>query len=434
MAQARWRGAAARGGAGARHHGVVPDDHADDAPAPTTAPPAPAPAPGPGGTGAGGPLAPYDAVLLLSFGGPEGHDDVMPFLRNVTAGRGIPDERLEAVAEHYHHFGGRSPINDQNRDLLAALRGELAARGLGDVPVAWGNRNWAPFVADALRELHEGGARRVVVVATSAYASYSGCRQYREDLAEALVTLAGEGRDLEVDKIRHYFDAPGFVDANADAAEAAWRRLPEDVRDGAELVFVTHSIPTAMAAGAGPEGGAYERQHEDVAEAVAERVRARTGAALPQALVYCSRSGPPSQPWTEPDVNDHLTALHGRGVPAVVVAPIGFVSDHMEVVYDLDTEARETADGLGLPMERAATAGVAPGFVAGLVDLVVERAAASRAAAGEQEPPARPSAVPSGPSHDVCPVGCCLNLRAAKPAACGRDWPGARALLAGAGA
>jgi len=378
-------------------------------------------------------LAPYDALLLLSFGGPERHEDVMPFLRRVTAGRGIPDERLEAVAEHYHSFGGRSPINDQNRALLAALRGELAARGL-DVPVAWGNRNWAPFVPDALRELHQDGARRVLVIATSAYASYSGCRQYREDLGGALVELAAEGRDLQVDKIRHYFDAPGFVAANVDAVAAAWERLPAAARAGAELVFVTHSIPTAMADAAGPEGGAYVRQHEDVARVVAEAVRRRAGAALPSALVYCSRSGPPSQPWTEPDVNDHLEELAARGVPGVVVAPIGFVSDHMEVVYDLDTEARETAERLGLAMERAGTAGVDPAFVAALVDLVVERAAVERAAAGEQEAPPRPSAGSVGPSHDVCPVGCCANLRdREKPAACGRDWPGARALL-GAGA
>jgi len=395
-------------------------------------PPADTPSARPAATSAS-PLAPYDGLLLLSFGGPEGHEDVMPFLRTVTAGRGIPDERLEAVAEHYHHFGGRSPINDQNRALLAALRGDLAARGL-DVPVAWGNRNWAPLVPDALRELHEGGARRVLVVATSAYASYSGCRQYREDLAGALVELAAEGRDLQVDKIRHYFDAPGFVAANVDAVAAAWQRLPEAARAGAELVFVTHSIPAAMADTAGPRGGAYVRQHEDVAEVVADAVRRRAGgAALPAALVYCSRSGPPSQPWTEPDVNDHLEALAARGVPGVVVAPIGFVSDHMEVVYDLDTEARETAERLGLPMERAATAGVDPAFVAGLVDLVLERAAVERAAAGEQEAPPRASAGSVGPSHDVCPVGCCPNLRGEEPAACGQDWPGARALL-GAGA
>ncbi|WP_445262980.1 ferrochelatase [Pseudokineococcus sp. 1T1Z-3] len=385
------------------------------------------------GASSGASLEPYDAVLLLSFGGPEQPDDVMPFLRNVTAGRGIPDERLADVAEHYHHFGGRSPINDQNRALLAALRREVAGRGL-DVPVAWGNRNWAPYVTDALRDLHTGGARRVLVVATSAYASYSGCRQYREDLGGALLTLAQEGRDLAVDKVRHYFDAPGFVAANADALEAAWRRLPQDVAERAEVVFVTHSIPTAMAESAGPAGGAYERQHQAVADAVLARVRTRTGATLPAALVYCSRSGPPSQPWTEPDVNDHLEELSARGVPAVVVAPIGFVSDHMEVVYDLDTEAAETAGRLGLSMERAGTAGVAPAFVAALVDLVVERAAVERAAAGRQEPPERPSEGAEGPSHDVCPVGCCPNLRAGKPAACGRDWPGPRAVLAGAAA
>lgn len=377
-----------------------------------------------------GPAAPYDALLLLSFGGPEQPDDVMPFLRRVTAGRGIPDERLAEVAEHYHHFGGRSPINDQNRALLAALRAELAARGI-DLPVVWGNRNWAPFVTDALRQAAADGARRVLVLATSAYASYSGCRQYREDLAAALLELAEEDVDLQLDKLRHYFDAPGFVAANARALRAAFERLPEHVRDGAHVAFVTHSIPDAMAETAGPEGDAYVRQHEDVAAAVAGMVRAETGLELPYELVYCSRSGPPSQPWTEPDVNDHLEALHSSGVPAVVVAPIGFVSDHMEVVFDLDTEARETANRLGLPMERAATAGVDPDFVAGLVELVLERAAAERAAAGQEPPPPRPSAGALGPSHDVCPVGCCPDLRHPdRPAACGRDWPGARALLA----
>jgi ferrochelatase len=359
----------------------------------------------------------YDAVVLLSFGGPEGPQDVVPFLENVTRGRGIPRERLAQVGEHYFAFGGRSPINDQNRALLAALRAELNRRGV-DLPVYWGNRNWAPYLTDALREAHEAGARRVLVVATSAYSSYSSCRQYREDLAAALIALAAEGRELYADKVRHYFNHPGFVQANVDAVHDAVTALAgraggSDVR----CVFVTHSVPTAMAETAGPDGGAYEAQHADVAATVAEQVAARTGRDLPWSLVYCSRSGPPSQPWLTPDVNDHLRRLAADGVDGVVVAPIGFVSDHMEVKYDLDTEAAQTARELGLPFARAATAGTHPAFVAGLVDLVLERAAV---AAGDDPP--RPAAGRLGPSHDVCPTGCCPNLRADRPAACGADW------------
>ncbi|TNM68897.1 ferrochelatase [Streptomyces sp. NP160] len=364
------------------------------------------------------PSAPYDALVLLSFGGPEGPDDVVPFLENVTRGRGIPRERLVEVGEHYFAFGGRSPINDQNKELLAALRAELDARGLGGLPLVWGNRNWDPYLTDALREAHEAGARRVLVLTTSAYASYSGCRQYREDVAASLIALAGEGRALRADKVRHYFNAPGFLDANTDAVLAALDELDDDVRDGAHLVFTTHSIPTAMAEAAGPGGGAYEAQHEAVRAEVVRRVAERTGVEHPSALVYCSRSGPPTQPWLEPDVNDHLEAVSAAGAPSAVVAPIGFISDHMEVKYDLDTEAAETAEGLGLPVARAATAGVHGAFVSSLVDLVLERSAAER---GEQ--PQRAAVGPLGPSHDVCPVGCCRNLRTPeKPAACGADW------------
>ncbi|MEZ0163759.1 ferrochelatase [Kineococcus sp. LSe6-4] len=359
---------------------------------------------------------PYDAVLLLSFGGPEGPDDVMPFLENVTRGRGIPRERLEDVAEHYLHFGGKSPINDQNKELLAALRGELDARGLADLPLLWGNRNWEPYVTDVLREAHEGGVRRVLTVFTSAYSSYSSCRQYREDLAEALGTLAEEGRGLEVDKIRHYFNHPAFADVNAAAVAEAVAQLPE----GARVVFVTHSIPDAMNDVSGPPaagGGAYVRQHLDVAAEVARRASERVGRELSWDLAYCSRSGPPTQPWLEPDVNDHLRALHADGVPGVVVAPVGFVSDHMEVKFDLDTEAAETAGEIGLPFARAATVGATAQFVAGLVDLVQERAAQARG-----EDPELPVAGGLGPSHTVCPVDCCRNLRAPRPAATGEDW------------
>ena len=363
-------------------------------------------------------LAPYDALVLLSFGGPEGPDDVVPFLENVTRGRGIPRERLVEVGEHYFAFGGRSPINEQNLELLAALRAELAARGAGDLPVFWGNRNWDPYLTDALREAHEAGARRVLVLTTSAYASYSGCRQYREDVAASLTALAGEGRRLLADKVRHYFNAPGFVEANTDAVLAALAELDDDVRAGAHLVFTTHSIPDAMAEAAGPGGHAYEQQHQAVVDEVTRRVAGATGVEHPSALVYCSRSGPPTQPWLEPDVNDHLTALREQGAPAAVVAPIGFISDHMEVKYDLDTEAAETAEEVGLPFARAATAGVHAAFVTALVDLVLERAAAERG-----EDPPRPAAGALGPSHDVCPVGCCANLRTPdRPAACGLDW------------
>lgn len=366
---------------------------------------------------------PYDALLLLSFGGPEKPEDVVPFLQNVTRGRGIPAERLVEVGEHYLARGGRSPINDLNRELVAALRAELSRRG-AELAVYWGNRNWAPYVTDALRDAHADGARRVLVLATSAYASYSGCRQYREDLAAALVTLAAEGRALQVDRLRHYFNHPGFTEANVDAVLAALEGLPTASGGTApRLVFVTHSIPEAMAAAAGPDGGAYVAEHLDVATTVALEAGERLGRALEWDLVYCSRSGPPTQPWLQPDVNDHLRALAAQGTPRVVLAPIGFVADHMEVVHDLDTEAAGTARELGIDLVRAATAGTHPAFVSGLVDLVLERAAAAR---GEQTDRPVTGGLPA--SHDVCPAGCCPNLRDPdRAAACGVDWTGARA-------
>jgi ferrochelatase len=364
---------------------------------------------------------PYDALVLVSFGGPEGPDDVVPFLENVTRGRGVPPERLAEVGEHYLGFGGTSPINEQNRRLLAALRRELDARHLG-LPVYWGNRNWAPYLVDALRHAHEDGARRVLALVTSAYASYSGCRQYREDVAAALLQLAAEGRTMDVDKLRHYFNHPGFVAANADAVTDAVERLRGRVDGDPHIVFVTHSLPVVMAPTAGPAGGAYVAQHVDVARQVCTEVRARTGRELPWSLAYCSRSGPARQAWLEPDVKDHMASLAARGVPGVVVAPVGFVSDHMEVVYDLDTEAAATAGRLGLGFERAATAGTAPAFVTGLVDLVAERARAGVAAGSGTTGPRRPAGGTLGPSHDVCPRGCCPNLLADRPAACGADW------------
>ncbi|MGP4111320.1 ferrochelatase [Streptomyces sp. 4N509B] len=365
---------------------------------------------------------PYDALLLLSFGGPEGPDDVLPFLENVTRGRGIPRERLAEVGAHYHLFGGVSPINAQNRELLAALRDDLARQGL-DLPVYWGNRNWSPYLTDTLREVVRDGHRRVLALVTSAYASYSGCRQYREDLAAALATLRSEDLPLpRVDKLRLYFNHPGFLTTVVDGVLAALDELPAEVRDGAHLAFTTHSVPTAAADTSGPPaghgpGGAYVAEHLDVARFVAGAVREATGVERPWELVYQSRSGAPHIPWLEPDIVDHLTSLHAGGAPGVVMVPIGFVSDHMEVLYDLDTEALSAARELGLPAVRSATVGSSPRFVEGLRELVLERAATERG-----EAPERRALGALGPSHDVCPVGCCA-ARNPRPAAAGVDSP-----------
>ncbi len=371
----------------------------------------------------------YDAILLTGFGGPEGQDDVIPYLRNVTRGRGIPDERLEEVAHHYRHFGGVSPINDQNRALKAALEAELASRGL-DLPVYWGNRNWDPYLADAVRAAHADGHRRLLAVVTSAYSSYSSCRQYREDLAGALEAtgLAGE---VQIDKVRQYFDHPGFVTPFVEGVRAALGRAVEALGPDADpardvhVLFATHSIPLVTAetsgppdAGFGPEG-AYAAQHRAVAEVV--MAAATTGAdvgtgAGPDvgwSLVYQSRSGAPSTPWLEPDVNDAIRDLAAGGTRAVVIVPLGFVSDHMEVMWDLDEEAMETAHDAGLWAERVPTPGVHAEFVRGLVDLVQERL-------GDPDAP-RPALTALGPWYDVCRPGCCANPRGLKPAVAGSD-------------
>ncbi|MDX2648243.1 ferrochelatase [Streptomyces sp. PA03-1a] len=370
-----------------------------------------------------GTATPYDALLLLSFGGPEGPDDVVPFLENVTRGRGIPRERLKEVGQHYFLFGGVSPINAQNRELLEALRKDFAEHGL-DLPVYWGNRNWSPYLTDTLRELAGDGHRRVLVLATSAYASYSGCRQYRENLADSLAALEAEGHPVpRVDKLRHYFNHPGFVRPMTDAVLTALATLPEDVRVGAHLAFTTHSIPTAAADTSGrPEahtedgaGGAYVAQHLDTARVIADAVREATGTDRPWKLVYQSRSGAPHIPWLEPDICDHLEELHASGAPAAVMVPIGFVSDHMEVKYDLDTEATAKAAELGLPVARAATVGADPRFAAAVRELVLERAATERGLT-----PERCALGALGPSHDVCPVGCC-PARSPRPAAAGAE-------------
>ena len=343
-------------------------------------------------------VAPYDALLLVSFGGPEGPDDVLPFLENVTRGRGIPRERLEEVGEHYHLFGGRSPINDLNRSLLEAVRADLAAAGI-ELPVYWGNRNWDPYLRDAIEQMTADGVTRAVCFVTSAYSSWSSCRQYRENLHAAADGVPNAPR---LDRLRHYFNHPGFVEPVADATLAALADLPDELRDGARLVFVTHSIPTSMNDTSGPGGGAYLAQHLDVSAVVAARVREETGVEHAHDLVFCSRSGPPHQPWLEPDVNDHLEAMAAAGEQAVVLVPVGFVSDHMEVVYDLDTEALATAERLGLPARRAATAGTDPRFVAALRDLVLERASTARG-----EVPDRPAVGGLGPVWDWCSPECC---------------------------
>ncbi|MEU9720941.1 ferrochelatase [Streptomyces sp. NPDC047976] len=379
----------------------------------------------PSAPAAEGLAAPYDALLLLSFGGPEGPDDVVPFLENVTRGRGIPRERLKEVGQHYFGFGGVSPINAQNRELLDALRKDFAEHGL-DLPVYWGNRNWAPYLTDVMREMVRDGRRRIAVLATSAYASYSGCRQYRENLADALATLEEEGLELpRVDKLRHYFNHPGFVRPMTDGVLASLAALPAGVRDGARLAFTTHSIPDSAADTSGPVedhtegggGGAYVKQHLDVARVIADAVAAETGTAHPWQLVYQSRSGAPHIPWLEPDICDHLEALHADGAPAVVMVPIGFVSDHMEVLYDLDTEAKAKAAELGLPAESSATVGADPRFAAAVRELVLERAARER---GER--PQECWVGTLGQSHDLCAVGCC-PARAPRPAAAGTDSP-----------
>lgn len=305
---------------------------------------------------------PFDAILVVSYGGPREPDDVLPFMRNATRGRGIPDERLMEVSEHYRMFGGASPINERNAELMDALRAELAARGVR-VPIVIGNRNWTPYVSQTVAELEASGAKRVLVLATAAYASYSGCRQYREDLALALTET---GADLELTKIGPFAETEGFIQANVDAVRSALATAQGDPR----VLFVTHSIPLAMDAASGPGGNnRYSDQHHRVAEEVA----ARAGlAADGWEIAYCSRSGAPHIPWLEPDVNDRMEELAGEGVRSIVTVPFGFINDHMEVVYDLDTEANQTAAEHGLSYLRAATVGVHPAFVAMLADKVLD--------------------------------------------------------------
>ncbi len=312
----------------------------------------------------------YDAFLLVSFGGPEGPDEVMPFLENVTRGRGIPPERLAGVAEHYYAVGGVSPINQQCRDLLAAVRADFSASGLS-LPVYWGNRNWTPYLTDTVRAMADDGVRRAVAFVTSAYSSYSSCRQYLDDIEQARAAVGPDAP--RIDKIRRFFNHSGFIEPFAASTRAALATLPADLREDARLVFTAHSVPVAMAVASGAGGRhRYVAELTEAARLIAERAGGNTH---PHTLVYQSRSGPPSQPWLEPDIRDHLGDLAKAGTRAVVVIPVGFVSDHMEVRHDLDVEAAQSADSLGLAFARAATPARQPRFASMITELVRERLA-----------------------------------------------------------
>ena len=352
----------------------------------------------------------YDAFLLVSFGGPEAPADVMPFLENVTRGRGVPRDRLAEVAHHYELFGGVSPINQQCRDLLTAIGKDFAAAGV-DLPLYWGNRNWHPYLADTVAQMAADGVSHAVAFVTSAYGSYSSCRQYLDDI-EAARAQTGPGAP-RIDKVRHFFNHPGFIGPFTEAALTAVQSLPPGVSQDAHLVFTAHSVPEAMAASSGPAGGLYPAQLTEAARLIAGRLAEAEGHDRPWRLVYQSRSGPPQVPWLGPDVCDHLESLAADGAPGVVVIPVGFVSDHLEVVYDLDMEAAKLARRLGLPMARAATPGTHPGFVSMITELVSER---------RGQPAQVPSLGSLGPGPNRCPDQCCPRP-AARPA--GRS--GARA-------
>jgi ferrochelatase len=328
----------------------------------------------------------YDALLVVSFGGPEGMDDVLPFLENVTRGRNVPRERLLDVAHHYELFDGVSPINAQNRSLIAALEAELPAHGI-DVPIYFGNRNWHPFLTDTLREMRDAGIRSSLAFFTSAFSSYSGCRQYREDIHRAQEVVGADSP--EVFKLRTFYNHPGFVEANADRVRDALGQIPAERRGAARLLFTAHSIPVAMA-----ERCRYAEQLAETSRLVAE------GAGRAEhSVVYQSRSGPPSVPWLEPDVCDEVRRLAAVGVRDVVISPVGFVSDHLEVLYDLDHEAHELGEELGVSVWRAGTAGTHPAFVAMIRELIQER----------QDPSVeRRAAGVFGASGDSCAPGCCL--------------------------
>ncbi len=339
----------------------------------------------------------FDAILVVSFGGPESREDVIPFLENVLRGRNVPRERMLAVAEHYYHFGGKSPINQQTRELISALETELAQHG-PKLPVYWGNRNWHPMLADTVRQMKQDGIRHALAFVTSAYSSYSGCRQYRENIALARSEV-GVGAP-EIEKLRVFFNHPGFIDATESRLRDALQQLPAVARQNVQIVYTAHSIPTAMA-----NSSDYVVQLQEVRRLVSSRIGVTN-----DALVYQSRSGAPGQPWLEPDILDHLREVKASDLAsAVVLAPIGFISDHMEVLYDLDVEARKLCDSLALPMVRAKTVGVHPRFIAMIRELILERT-------DDADPRALGSL---GPRRDVCLEDCCPAPQ--RPIASGRS-------------
>ncbi len=336
----------------------------------------------------------YDAILIVSFGGPESHDDVIPFLENVLRGRNVPRERLLTVAEHYYHFDGKSPINEQTRELIAELSAELGYHKI-NLPIYWGNRNWHPFLTDTLRKMKEDGIRRTIGFVTSAYSSYSGCRQYREDIARAQKQV-GPGAP-EVDKIRAFFNHPEYIEATGERVRDALRAIPSEAAQNVQIVYVAHSIPISMA-----NTSDYLRQLEEVRRLVSGKLGHKN-----DALVYQSRSGAPGQPWLEPDILDYLREVKAKNLAtAVVVAPISFISDHMEVLYDLDIEARQRCEKLGLPMARAKTVGVHPKFIGMIRELIEERLnpGLERRALGTL-----------GPRADVCAEDCCPASQTGRP-------------------
>jgi ferrochelatase len=334
----------------------------------------------------------YDAILVTSFGGPEGPDDVMPFLENVLRGKNVPRERMLEVAEHYYHFGGKSPINDQNRQLIAALQAELLQHG-PHLPIYWGNRNWHPMLSDTLKQMKADGVQRALAFVTSAYSSYSSCRQYREDIARAQ-SEAGDGAPV-VDKIRAFHNHPGFVEAVVDRVQNALAKFPSERQEAVHLIYTAHSIPMGMA-----QGCDYEKQLKETGRLVAERLGHKNWE-----LVYQSRSGPASQPWLEPDILDSLREIKTRGEGSdVVIAPIGFVSDHMEILFDLDTQARELCEELGLQMARAETVGTHPRFIRMVRELISERL-------DDNEPRLVLGAL--GVRPDFCAADCCPMPRRA---------------------
>lgn len=327
----------------------------------------------------------YDAILIVSYGGPEGPEDVLPFLENATRDRGVPRGRLLEVAEHYYHLGGRSPINDQNRSLVAALHAALESEGHA-IPVHLGNRNWHPYIEDTVRDMRDAGVRRALAIVTSAFGSYSSCRQYREDLSRSCERI-GVGAP-SIDKLRLFYNHPGFVEAQSDHLRSELASFPPERRRHVHVVFTAHSIPVEMA-----RRSRYEEQLREASRLVAE-----ASDATRWVLAWQSRSGSPRIPWLEPDVGDVIASLAASGTRDVVVVPIGFLSDHVEVLYDLDLEARERAHAVGLSFRRARTVGTHPRFVAALRELVLERMAVD---------PVRRALGELGPSHDVCPADCC---------------------------